>query len=66
MKGADKNQEIATRDFKNRIKEIDNSRDYSLSEICQIIMTEFNQQNDQWAKKRTNKGKKKSPEGYQH
>ena len=66
MKGADKNQEIATRDFKNRIKEIDNSRDYSLSEICQIIMTEFNQQNDQWAKKRTNKGKKKRPEGYQH
>lgn len=35
-------------DFKKRVLELE---DYSLSEICQIIMTEYNQQNNQNIKK---------------
>ena len=66
MKGADKKQVFATKDFQARIKEINESRDYSLSEICQLIMTEYNQQNDKWMKKRTNKAQKNRPDGYQH
>lgn len=63
---AEKKDIEPTRDFKKRIDEITRSGNYSLSEICQIIMTEYNQQNDKWMKKRTNKGKEKRPDGYQH
>lgn len=38
-------------DFKKRLNEIKN---YSLSEICQIIMTEYNQQNNQKKKSQKN------------
>lgn len=62
----DSKHKFAVRDFKRRIKEITSSGNYSLSEICQIIMTEQNQQNDKWMKKRTNKGKQNLPDGYQH
>ena len=69
VKSMDENDEkhkFAVKDFKRRIREITTSGNYSLSEICQIIMTEQNQQNDKWMKKRTLKGKVKVPDGYQH
>ncbi len=66
LNDSDKEHKYAVIDFKKRINEINRSGSFSLSEICQIIMTEYNQQNDKWMKKRTNKGKEKLPDGYQH
>ncbi len=58
------NEENAVKDFQNRINELTGK--YSLSQICQLIMTEYNQQNSGSRKKKTAKDEQNKPDIFKH
>ncbi len=57
-------EENAVKDFRRRIDELRNN--YSLSQICQMIMTEYNQQNNGSRKKKTAKDEQNKPDIFKH
>ena len=69
----DENHKAAMENFRTRIgyNEETNSYEggitnYSLPEICQIIMTDYNQYNNQTLKKKTSESKKENKGSYEH
>ena len=64
LKGKDANEENAIKDFQGRINEL--SGKYSLPQICQMIMTEYNQQNSGNRKKKTAKDEMNNPDIFKH
>lgn len=63
QKWSDTTEEKAIKDFQKRIKEI---RDLSMTEICQVIMTDYNQQNQGSMKKKTAKRQEEDPDIFKH
>ncbi len=63
MTATDEKEERALKNFQGRLRDFDGS--YTLSQICQLIMTEYNQQNSGQRKKKSDYAKK-DQEIYKH
>lgn len=58
---------IAQNDFGQRVKSIVKTNpEYSLAQICQLIMTEYNQQNTGCMRKKSAVSKERNKDSYQH
>lgn len=58
--------EYALKDFKGRCGDFQNKKEYGLPEICQFIMTEYNEQNAGNRKVRSSKADQRNPKIFQH
>lgn len=65
LKGDNKDQELAVKNFRNNYKNIKSSCT-SFSQVCQMYMTEYNQQNNQFKKVRSSKDSIVDKPIYQH
>lgn len=65
LKGDNKDQELAVKNFRNNYKNIKSSCT-SFSQVCQMYMTEYNQQNNQYKKVRSSKDSIVDKPIYQH
>lgn len=57
---------LALKDFRRRCRDFKNKKEYGLPEICQFIMTEYNEQNAGNRKVRSSKEDQRNPKIFQH
>lgn len=62
----DNENQYAKKNFGDRVTELCRDRSITLSEICQRIMTDYNQYNNQNRKVKSNDSSEKNPDNYDH
>lgn len=66
LDGLPAENEDALNDFRRRCRDFKNKKEYGLPEICQFIMTEYNEQNAGNRKVRSSKADQMNPKIFQH
>lgn len=66
LDGLPAENEDALKDFRGRCRDFKNKKEYGFPEICQFIMTEYNEQNAGNRKVRSSKADQRNPKIFQH